>query len=148
MSTTHAPIHIGALQIRFIADASQTNGGMSVFELRVPAGARVPAPHFHDEVEEVVYVTAGTLTFRAGDETRELRAGDTQVVPRGVDHHFSNLHAEEAVAVVSQSPGTIGPAYYRELAEVVNAGGPPDLAKVKAIMGRYGLQVTPPRATA
>jgi hypothetical protein len=37
------------------------------------------------------------------------------------------------------TPGSIGTAYFEEMADVVNAGGPPDLAKVKDVMLRHGL---------
>ena len=31
--------------------------------------------------------------------------------------------------------------YFEDIAAVVNAGGPPDMAKVKAVMDKYGLVV-------
>jgi hypothetical protein len=37
------------------------------------------------------------------------------------------------------TPGVIGPEYFRAIAAVVNAAGPPDLAKVKAVMLEFGL---------
>jgi hypothetical protein len=37
----------------------------------------------------------------------------------------------------------LGAAYFRELAALLSAGGPPDLAKVKDIMQRYGLVPVP-----
>ena len=43
----------------------------------------------------------------------------------------------KALAVVT--PALIGPEYFREMAAIVNAGGPPDLAKIKAVMTRHGL---------
>lgn len=41
------------------------------------------------------------------------------------------------------TPAEIVPAYFRDVAEVVNAGGPPDLAKMRAVMERYGLVLAP-----
>jgi hypothetical protein len=37
------------------------------------------------------------------------------------------------------TPALIGPDYFRDVAEVLNAGGPPDFTKVRAVMERYGL---------
>ena len=34
----------------------------------------------------------------------------------------------------------IGAEYFREVAAVVNAGGPPDRAKLAQVMSRYGLR--------
>ena len=36
------------------------------------------------------------------------------------------------------TPATIGPKYFREIAAVVNAGGPPDPAQIKAVMEKHG----------
>jgi len=41
------------------------------------------------------------------------------------------------------TPGLLGPDYFRELGEVVNGGGPPDLRKVMDVMQRHGLRPIP-----
>lgn len=43
------------------------------------------------------------------------------------------------------TPAAIGPQYFRECAEVINAaaGDPPDRAKMAEIMRRYGLTPAP-----
>ena len=41
------------------------------------------------------------------------------------------------------TPGSIGPDYFRDIAAVVNAGGPPDPAKIAAVMARHGLVAAP-----
>ena len=49
------------------------------------------------------------------------------------------------------TPAAIGPQYFRQAAEVINAaaGGPPDRVKMTEIMTRHGLTPAPqrPRAT-
>lgn len=37
------------------------------------------------------------------------------------------------------TPGLIGSAYFKELAVIVNAGGPPDIEKIKAVFKKYEL---------
>jgi mannose-6-phosphate isomerase-like protein (cupin superfamily) len=37
--------------------------------------------HYHDELEEVYLVTRGTITFRLGDDIREVPAGSAVRVP-------------------------------------------------------------------
>ncbi len=41
------------------------------------------------------------------------------------------------------TPGVFGSAYFREIADVLGAGGPPDPAALGAVMRRHGL--TPAR---
>jgi hypothetical protein len=44
------------------------------------------------------------------------------------------------------TPAALGPQFFRESAEVINAAasGPPDRAKMAQIMRRYGLTPAPP----
>ena len=64
--------------------------------------------------------------------------------PKGVVHAFSNPFDRTARALIIQSPD-IGPQYFRDVAEVINAGGPPDKAALAAVMTRYGLVLAVPR---
>jgi quercetin dioxygenase-like cupin family protein len=131
------PIRVGQLEIRYLQEAGDGRE-MGVFELRVPPGSNVPPPHSHSANEELVYVLEGTLRYTVGGETRDLRPGDSMATPRGVVHAFSNPHPVEARALIVNTPD-IGPEYFREVASVINAGGPPDKAKLVAVMRRFGL---------
>jgi len=68
-----------------------------------------------------------------------VTAGHAVFVPRSIVHGFKNEHDGDARVVVTLTPGSIGKSYFEEIAAAVNAGGPPDMAKVKAIMERWGL---------
>jgi hypothetical protein len=48
------PITVGALRVRFLIDAADSDGAASVFVCDVPANARMPAPHSHDGFEETI----------------------------------------------------------------------------------------------
>jgi quercetin dioxygenase-like cupin family protein len=128
-------VQIGALQLRFVVDELN----LVVFEFTVPASARVPAPHYHREVDEVIYGLEGTLTTTIDGETHELNAGNALFIPRGKVHHHQNLHPQTVRALTVLTPGSIGLRYFEEMAEVVNVPGKPDLAKVKQTMLRHGL---------
>lgn len=134
-------IHVGALELRFLLDGDDTGQRQVVFEFSVPPGARVPAPHYHEEVDELLYGLAGTMTTTVAGQVRQLGPGDSCFIPRGVVHHHTNLGAETATVLTVLTPAHIGPAYFRELGALLAAGGPPDPARVQAIMARYGLVV-------
>jgi quercetin dioxygenase-like cupin family protein len=135
-------IKIGQLEIRYLVDGAR-EGGLGVFEMCVPAGARVPPPHSHADNEECVYVLEGTLRYRVGGETRDLGPGDWMATPRGSVHHFSNPGTEPARTLVMMTPD-IGAQYFHDVRAVVDAGGPPDPAALLAVMGRYGLSPAKP----
>jgi hypothetical protein len=52
--TSTEMIQVGALSVRFLGEAADSNGTASVFECFVPADSKMPAPHSHDAFEETV----------------------------------------------------------------------------------------------
>src|SRR5690242_8213022 len=141
MST--AEIKVGQLGIRYLVDGS-FNGSMGVFELTVPPGSNVPPPHSHSDNEEIVYVLEGTLRYTVGSEARDLTPGQSMRTPKGTVHAFSNPFGSVARALITLSPD-IGAQYFKDVAAVVDAGGPPDKSALVAVMSRYGLVPAAPK---
>jgi uncharacterized Fe-S cluster protein YjdI len=137
-------IRTGPIEIRFRLQAAQTAGNMTMFEFLVPAGARVPVPHSHDAFDETVYGLAGVTTWVLDGHQVRVGPGDVLFIPRGHVHHFANLEAEDARELSVIVPGLLGPAYFREIAEVVNAAGPPNVERIMEVMRRHGLRPAPP----
>jgi len=137
-------IRVGKLEIRYLNESG--NGcQMGCFEMRVPPGSNVPPPHSHPATEEIVYVIEGTLRYSVGSETRDLQPGDSMATPSGVVHGFSNPSDVVVRALVINSPD-IGAQYFREVGMIINAGGPPDKAKLMATMQKFGLVLGAPPA--
>lgn len=132
-------ITIGQLEIKFLLESSDTNGQLTMFEFYVPAGAKVPLPHYHENFDETVYGLEGIMTFTLDGQTIELEKGQSCFIPKGAVHGFNNLSQENAKALAVSTPGLIGPSYFQELAIIVNAGGPPDIEKMKAVFKKHGL---------
>ena len=141
MSATE--IRLGQLGINYIVDGSNT-GSIGMFELTVPPGSNVPPPHSHSNNEECVYVLTGTLRYTVGAETRDLSQGQSMSTPKGVVHGFSNPFTDAATALIVLSPD-IGAEYFKDVAVVVNAGGPPDRAALLSVMSKYGLVPAAPK---
>ena len=142
---TSEEIRVGELTIWFLVEGKQSSGAVAVFEFDVPAGSRVAAAHSHDGYEETIYGLAGTLTWTVEGEETEVGHGETLFIPRGAVHHFDNTGETDAKALAIVTPGILGPDYFREVAEILDAaaGGPPDLAAIGDVMRRHG--VTPAR---
>jgi quercetin dioxygenase-like cupin family protein len=134
-------VRIGSLRLKFLIDDADNGGKVAMFEITVPEQAKVPAAHYHRDFEEVWYGLGGTLTVSVDEVAHRLQAGDALFVPRGAVHRFDNLDAGEARALITLTPAVAGKKYFEEIGAVVNAGGPPDMAKVKAVMEKYGLIV-------
>jgi len=151
MNGTQAPtpeevIRVGGIEIRYLQEAGDGRQ-IGCFEMRVPPQAMVPPPHSHPGNEELVYVLEGTLRYSVGSETRDLRAGESMVTPPGEVHAFSNPFADAVRALVINTPD-IQANYFREVAAIVNRGGPPDKASLAATMRKFGLVPAMPPAAA
>jgi quercetin dioxygenase-like cupin family protein len=136
-------VKVGQLEIRYLVEGAQ-NGGLGLFEMKVPAGAYVPPPHSHSDNEECVYVLEGVLRYSVDDEIRDLTPGAWMSTPRGSVHHFSNPGTETARALVMLTPD-IGVQFFRDVGALASAGGPPDRAKLMEVMTRYGLVPAAPK---
>ena len=141
MIATKPVIQAGPVEIRFLVEPEESGGSVSVFECRVPAGVKAPAPHSHDGFEETIYGLSGRTTYTVDGETSEVGPGDSICIPRGVVHGFANHGSDEARFLAIISPGLFGPSYFTEINEVLaaSAGGPPDLAAMAEVMRRHGL---------
>ncbi len=138
-------VKVGQLEIRYLVEGAE-EGGLGLFEMKVPSGAHVPPPHSHTNNEECIYVLEGVLRYTVDGETRNLKPGDWMSTPRGAVHHFENPGADTARALVMLTPD-IGAQYFRDVAALVSAGGPPDRAKLMGVMTRYGLVPAAPKTS-
>ena len=138
-------ITVGALGVRFLVEAADSNGSASVFECYVPANSRMPAPHSHDGFEETIYGVEGATTWTIDGRSVEVGAGEAVCVRRGQIHGFQNRGDVDATFLAIATPAVFGPAYFREIGEVLaaSAGGPPDLAAIGEVMRRHGLTPAP-----
>ncbi len=140
-------IGLGPLAVRFLITGENSNGSVATFEIGVPRGQRLVAPaHSHDHYEETIYGIDGVLTWTVNGKQVDVGPGQALCIPRGAVHRFDNRGSRDARALCVITPAAIGPPYFRESAEVINAaaGGPPDRAKMAEIMRRHGLTPAPP----
>ena len=140
-------IRLGPLEIRFLLTGEQSGGTIAAFEVLVPASQKLAAPaHSHDHYEETIYGIDGVLTWTVDGKPIDVGPGQALCIPRGAVHRFDNNTTQDAKALCMVTPAAIGPQYFREAAEVINAaaGGPPDKMKMIEVMKRHGLTPAPP----
>ena len=139
-------ISVGALTVRILIDAVDSNGTASLFECYVPANERMPASHSHDGFEETIYGLEGVTTWTINGQTIEIGPGEAVCVPRGQLHGFENYGAIDAMFLAIATPAVLGAAYFREIGEALAAREDPDLATIGEVMRRHGLTPGPPHA--
>jgi len=134
-------ITVGQIELRFLLDGEDTNNQSVTMEMTIPFGAKVPMPHYHEEVDEIVYGLEGITTSWLNGVATDLHPGDHIFIPRGAIHHHENVNAGDAVSLLVLTPANIGPAYFRELVALMAKGMPPDPKEMTDIMARHGLVV-------
>ena len=144
ITPAHEIIRVGQIEVQFRLDASQTGGAFTMFEFRVPVAARVPVPHSHESFDETVFGLDGVTTWTLSGESVAVGPGEVLFIPRGTVHGFDNRGTPAARALSFITPGLLGPRFFQEVGAIVNAGGPPDIARITQVMQRHGLRPVVP----
>lgn len=91
-----APLQPGpsGMDIRTLIHSSQTNMQFSCVETAVAPKRMGPEPHFHKELDEVMYVLNGTASVIVDGKVSEIEAGGWHIRPRMIEHTFWNASEE------------------------------------------------------
>lgn len=132
----------------------------SVFEAEVQPGFDVGA-HLHSEAEELFYILSGELDLLAfeprirtagnwrsweshtGQRVMRAGPGSLMYVPAGCPHAFANPGSEPARMLFHVTPSG-HERYLRELAEMLERGGPPDQTALMELRARHDIQQLTP----
>jgi quercetin dioxygenase-like cupin family protein len=120
---------------------AETDGDYYVFEVVSLPGLGVP-PHVHQREDEVGYIVEGEYAFWLAGEVFTATAGATIHIPRYTPHGFQNIGATAGKTLWTVTPGANFEPFFDELGAL--PPGPPDLAQVAAIFGRYSMDLLPP----
>jgi quercetin dioxygenase-like cupin family protein len=129
--------HIG---VRFMISGAQTGGLFSVVEHPIdPASLGAPY-HTHTKEDEYSIVLEGDVGFALDEQVVVGHQGDTVFKPRNVRHTFWNAGDAPARILEIITPAGFE-TYFAEVGEVFAKAGPPDVAALASIAGRYGLRM-------
>ncbi len=135
----HEPIQVGNLSVTFLKSRHETEGTLDLFELTIPPAAYINVPHLHRDYDETILGMDGMTIWTLDDKRIILRPGQQLCIPRGTVHSYANHHRSTSRVMCILTPGLVGPEYFYELASVLRAEGPPDIAAIGRIMSRYGV---------
>ena len=79
---------------------------------------------------------SGTARFTVGQQDVEAAPGTLVMVPTGAPHTFANPGDEPVVLLNTFTPD-LYVQYFRDLRDLIAAGGPPTPAAAAAVMSRY-----------
>ena len=85
-------------------DAIHVGVGLSLARMSVAVGATSEL-HHHTNCSETIYVLAGEIEQRIGDEWQKMKSNDTCLIPVGFKHQTRNIGSETAIMMVAYSAG-------------------------------------------
>ncbi|WP_116105639.1 cupin domain-containing protein [Lewinella sp. IMCC34191] len=112
-----------------------TYGLLTLIEDLNQPGVGIPM-HVHTREDEVFRVLEGEVEFVLGEETLILGVGDVAFAPRNIPHSWRVVGDRPARSIMLANPAGIE-NMFAQLGQL--PVGPPDLAKVAEICGRYGI---------
>lgn len=133
--------HVLGHDIRTTLTGAQTAGEYYTFDCVTPSGVGIP-PHVHTHEDELIQVAEGEFEIMLDGKTHRARTGALIHFPRRVPHGFQNVGSGTGKTLWTVIPGAGFEKFFGELSALPK--GPPDLAKVVAIFGKYGMEVLPP----
>lgn len=84
----------GGTDIRVLVRSAATGGVYSCVETAVAPKRMGPAPHAHQDLDELMFVLEGTASVLMQDEIIEVPAGGWHLRPRRIRHTFWNATAQ------------------------------------------------------
>lgn len=114
----------------------ETNGQYVLIEQNNEPGVGIPL-HVHENEDEVFRVIEGQLEVQVADVKAVLGPGDMVFCPRGIPHTWKVVGNKNAKVDLSFFPSGLE-NMFEELAQL--PPGPPDMAVVSEITGRYGVR--------
>ena len=128
------------------ATGAETAGLFSLWEDVIPPGTGAP-PHVHSREDEAFYVLSGEilLEFEGEPAPRRIGPGGFFYGARHRRHGYRNVSDQPARMLVLCTPSCGLDQMFAEL-DVATAAGMPEMAKLAAIAGKYGVTIEPPTA--
>ena len=91
-------------QLRFLKTSRDTGGESVVVEATIQPDGAVAAAHVHPKQSELFKVLEGTVGFKVGGQTIEVKAGESVLVEPGTAHKFWNAGETPARFVTEVRP--------------------------------------------
>ncbi|HZY79905.1 MAG TPA: cupin domain-containing protein [Cyclobacteriaceae bacterium] len=123
--------------------SKDTNGALLIYDTyRQQKGG--PAYHFHHEQDEWFYVMKGEFIVKVGEETFNLKAGDSAFAPRKIPHAFAMTSEGEGQMMVLFQPAGTMEHFFAEMAKLGTSIPKDQETKLKELWASHGMQIVGP----
>jgi len=137
---------VTGMRLRMLQASSDTGGALLAMEATYRPGSPEPPEHLHPSQEERFEMIEGSMRVRLTEGLRDLRAGETLVVPAGVRHSMWNAGGTEARLRWETRPALRTEYFFEEIFALaaqgrVNARGVPGLRDLAVLMPKYASEI-------
>jgi mannose-6-phosphate isomerase-like protein (cupin superfamily) len=132
-------VQLGPTIMRILEDGSTTGHRLGLGEITVAPHTEGPPQHRHARHDEGFYVVSGTATFTVGTDVYDAPAGTLAMIPPGAPHTFANRTDKPLVLLNTFTPD-LYVQYFRDLKEMIAAGGRLTPQTTAEVMGRYATE--------
>ena len=87
----------GGYNMRIRVRSTQTSNQLACAEILVMPKTMGPAPHYHKQLDEVMFVQKGIASVMVGDEVHDVKTGGWHIRPRNMTHTFWNAQDEPLI---------------------------------------------------
>ncbi len=131
-------VTLNVLDIKISSD--DTDGNLAVFEQNGNTPKGGPPLHIHPFQDEFFYIIEGEYFFQVGEETYQMKSGDTIFLPRKVKHAFIQL-TEKGKVIVSYMPAGKMEDFFKTTDAWTS---PPTLAEIEKAFEDHDMKVVGP----
>ena len=133
----HEIIRLNDLTVLFLKSAIETEGRFSLCEFTVAPQGTSLLPHFHPNMDEMIFGMDGISLWSVGSEIINVGPGERLFIPRGVPHVFANRQAYPTRFACMYTPALLGPELFRELATALHLPAALRDVEIGLVMHRY-----------
>ena len=120
-----------------------SNGELLIYDTRREEKGG-PALHLHHNQDEWFYVISGEFVIRVGEDTFNLKPGDSAFAPRKVPHAFAKISDGPAQMLVLFQPAGSMEDFFHQMAKL-GKGVPKDQEKkLKELWHTHGMEIVGP----
>jgi mannose-6-phosphate isomerase-like protein (cupin superfamily) len=136
-------LHIMGGQFMCVVSGEDTGGELCIYNtMRQEKGG--PAYHLHHAQDEWFYVLSGEFTVKIGDDTFNLKPGDSAFAPRTIPHAFAKINEGNAQMLVLFQPAGTMEDFFKQMSKITNEVVKDPQTRLKELHASHGMQVVGP----
>ncbi|MEO8769885.1 MAG: cupin domain-containing protein [Ferruginibacter sp.] len=123
--------------------AKDTGGALCIYDTRRQQKGG-PALHIHHNQDEWFYVIKGEFIVKVGEDTFNLKEGDSAFAPRTIPHAFAKINEGEAQVMILFQPAGLMEDFFKQMS-LLGSNIPKNQEEtLKKLWATHGMEIVGP----